>query len=260
MPININANSACPKLNIRIKKSTNASLPKINMKNIDNPTAQDIMDFPSYQSLFEKSLMFVERLTKKSKYSQNIEVAAIEKELAEKGITIRFKNKLETAKFIKKGLEDIEKAGYELPKNFLLVPPLCIFGAGGAAAMFRKPIITEAPILLPKTIEAFSKERIKRKYESGIYSTDNISYYIHHEVGHWLHFHSKPSTQECEQIWQNADKDLIGKEVSLMALKLTDGTEFVAEVFAGLIDGKKYSPHIMDIYKQLKGPSVKGNI
>lgn len=231
-------------------------LPSTNKGPVDNKFLknENSFKFPFYQPFFEWSLIFRENLVKKSKYSNNSEVSLIEHKLAEKGINVRFKNNLETAKFIQKGLEDIEKVGYDIPKNILIVHPMAIAGAGGATTIFRDKLIDKAPVLFPQTIVDLSHKKIAQKYKLGIYSTDNILKYVYHEVGHWLHFQNKPDLQLCKQIWKTVDKDIIGKQVSLEALKLDDGTEFVAEVFAGMIDGKKYSKYIMDIYKQLKGP------
>jgi len=36
-----------------------------------------------------------------------------------------------------------------------------------------------------------------------------------------------------------------------------EGFEVVAEIFAGLMDGKKYPPEVMEIYHRLKGPMPK---
>ena len=209
----------------------------------------------SCQILFENLLVYCEKLAKQSKYSKNEEVSIIEKNLAKKNVMIRFKNNVKIAKFIQNGLENIERAGYELPKNIFIVSPATIHRAGGAAAMFKNKPTLDAPIFLPKNILSLSEKKIKQKNKLGIYSTNNGSYYIHHEVGHWLHFQNQPNHGECRQIWQVANKKLINQEVSQMALKMDDGTEFVAEVFAGLIDGKKYGEHVMEIYKELKGPT-----
>lgn len=240
--------------NIVATKITQNNISPNALLKFDLPKKKDFKEFPFYQSLLEQYIIFCEKRMQKTKYSKNPEVALIEKSFAQKGVTIRFKNNLAIANFIQKGLVDIEKAGYDIPKHIFIVSSRSISGAGGAALIFRERLKAKAPILFPESIKAMSKRKVEVKYKSGVYSTDNISQYIFHEVGHWLHFQNKQSRQICEQIWQTANKELIGKEVSQMALKLSDGTEFVAEVFAGLIDGRKYSNHVMEIYKKLNGP------
>ncbi len=44
------------------------------------------------------------------------------------------------------------------------------------------------------------------------------------------------------------------KEVGKYAT--TNGMEFVAEVFAGMVHGKTYSDRVMMVYKSLHGPDV----
>lgn len=205
------------------------------------------------QNLFENLLIYCEKAVEKSNYSKNKNISSIEKSFTKKGVNVRFNN-VETAQFVKNGFVDIAKAGYELPKNILMVNPLTIKRAGGAATIFSDEKAAIAPILLPKNIVKLSQKKIKTKNEQGFYSTNNPSYYIHHEVGHWLHFQNKPDYDTCREIWNNADKKLVKNEVSKNALKTDDGTEFVAEVFAGLIDGKQYNSTIINLYKQLKGP------
>lgn len=80
---------------------------------------------------------------------------------------------------------------------------------------------------------------------------------LFHEIGHWLHFQQIPPLKICREIWHNADTDTIKKEVSDYAIKKNDGREFVAEVFKGLVKGKKYSEYIMTLYKNLNGPKIK---
>ena len=83
---------------------------------------------------------------------------------------------------------------------------------------------------------------------------------LFHEIGHWLHFQNIPPLKQCREIWQKVNREKIKTDVSEYALKKDDGREFVAEVFKGLIKGKKYDEYIMQLYKKLNGPNVKTNI
>ena len=78
-----------------------------------------------------------------------------------------------------------------------------------------------------------------------------------HEIGHWLHFQDLPPISERRSIWHNADLNKIKKDVTEYSITSDDGREFVAEVFKGLVKGKKYDAYIMSLYKKLKGPKVK---
>ncbi len=77
-----------------------------------------------------------------------------------------------------------------------------------------------------------------------------------HEIGHWLHFQQMPPVSECRNIWESVNEEKIKNDVSEYAIKKKDGREFVAEVFKGLVKGKKYDDYIMNLYKRLNGPKV----
>ena len=80
---------------------------------------------------------------------------------------------------------------------------------------------------------------------------------LFHEVGHWLHFQNMPSLAERKSIWSSANIEKIKQDVSEYAVKKHDGREFVAEVFKGLVKGKKYDNYIMGLYEKLRGPKLK---
>ena len=80
---------------------------------------------------------------------------------------------------------------------------------------------------------------------------------LFHEIGHWLHFQQMPPVSECRNIWKNIDIEKVKNDVSEYATKKDDGREFVAEVFKGLIKGKKYDDYIMKFYELLNGPKVR---
>lgn len=80
---------------------------------------------------------------------------------------------------------------------------------------------------------------------------------LFHEIGHWLHFPKMPPVSECIKIWEKADIEKVKNDVSEYAVKKNDGREFVAEVFKGLVKGKKYDEYIMNLYNALNGPKLK---
>lgn len=91
---------------------------------------------------------------------------------------------------------------------------------------------------------------------------------LHHEIGHAQHFRSsgmKPGDYDRMYVSWATVTDLGGK--SRDARKIARGVskyaatqphEFVAEVFAGVLGGKKYGPDVWDLYKLLNGPPLKG--
>ena len=78
-----------------------------------------------------------------------------------------------------------------------------------------------------------------------------------HEIGHWLHFQQMPPKAERQAIWNTVDKEAVKKAVSERAIQDDDGKEFVAEVFKGIVKGKKYDSDTIYTYWLLNGPEVK---
>lgn len=180
-------------------------------------------------------------------YSTNPEVAQIERDLAKEGVWARFVNQLDVAKKTQKVLCEIKNAGLELPKIFLLDTSSKKLSTLGRCRRYlgndsEKNMVRLRPWILTG------------KHKEGWFSTDNEAHIIYHEIGHWLHFRNITDLEALKPIWATAKKELVKTEVSEYALNTDTGTDFVAEVFAGLMAGKKYSEHIMDIYQKLRGP------
>ena len=95
--------------------------------------------------------------------------------------------------------------------------------------------------------------------------------YLNHELGHLVHHKSISNFDELAKVEELKER---GKEISPLVKEFTtDKThqatagkvsnyakesplEFVAETFAGLLDGKTYSDDVMALYKKYGGPSV----
>ncbi|MBD2811230.1 hypothetical protein ID853_10135 [Xenorhabdus sp. Vera] len=83
---------------------------------------------------------------------------------------------------------------------------------------------------------------------------------IVHEIGHILHAQQKTSHNK---FWEGRKMSEQGKytipariaeEVSNYVIQKNNSNEFVAEVFTGLIYGKKYSKEVLEYYKYYSGP------
>lgn len=99
-----------------------------------------------------------------------------------------------------------------------------------------------------------------RGFRSHLFSSGHPDSTVHHEIGHAKHYreikdrmYSKRGRQ-----WHDFRKPFpkllgrrVGREVSGYAA--TNKVEFVAEVYAGVKGGQKYSPRIMQYYKRLGG-------
>ena len=119
----------------------------------------------------------------------------------------------------------------------------------------------------------FNKELSKKTQESVPFSlsqfgikhnaTDSPVSIVYHEIGHVLHKESEKDPEKAMNIWKEMANDGydidLAKEVGYYALtgdKYGMGHEFVAEVFAGAMEGKHYSKRVMDIYNALGGPKI----
>lgn len=87
--------------------------------------------------------------------------------------------------------------------------------------------------------------------------TNNKFHVIYHEYGHFRHFRTTSFSalkQRNAEFKSNTFKQRIASEVSSYAK--TEPMEFVAEVYAGLLNGAKYSPEVMALYRSYNGPVV----
>lgn len=89
------------------------------------------------------------------------------------------------------------------------------------------------------------------------FATDDPQGIIHHEIGHALHWRRTPTNIHSAIAADvfTADQETTAREVSEYAA--TQPTEFVAEVFAGLASGKRYSDAVMQLYHYFHGPTLE---
>jgi len=98
------------------------------------------------------------------------------------------------------------------------------------------------------------KGRMAKAFSEGVASSDRPDHAVIHEVGHWAHLQglSPQRRQEMRQPFDQATRQQVAKEVSLYAASKKE--EFVAEVFAGRVAGRKFSAEIMKLYREFGGP------
>ncbi|WP_273584250.1 hypothetical protein [Xenorhabdus sp. PR6a] len=87
---------------------------------------------------------------------------------------------------------------------------------------------------------------------------------IVHEIGHIIH---AQRTESKEKFWLAKRIDQhnihnipakIVEQVSGYAIEKQNSNEFVAEVFTGLVYGKKYSQEVLEYYQYYSGPELTG--
>jgi len=175
-------------------------------------------------------------------------IREIEQFLFNNGVNVRFGSNLKLAEYVKNAVLNILKQNYPLPKNILFMPSIISFiGIRGMTYRFQNHDPLESPVILPNNIA-----KLKQAGNNGYHSTDSPYHTFYHEAGHYYHMLNNYDVNKNCKIWAKyADTDLISEIVSKRATALNDGSEFCAEVFAGIIDGKKYPTEIWDLSKKL---------
>ncbi|MGN0192651.1 MAG: hypothetical protein ACI4CY_03895, partial [Candidatus Gastranaerophilaceae bacterium] len=94
--------------------------------------------------------------------------------------------------------------------------------------------------------------------------------FLYHEFGHLQDIERIPTgAPATSQLSEGAKMPaslkewLDNSEVQQVALKVSvysaaGPSEFIAEVFAGLMNGNKFSDDVMVLYRKLHGPSITG--
>jgi hypothetical protein len=101
--------------------------------------------------------------------------------------------------------------------------------------------------------------------DAGWQSSADANHAIYHEVGHFLHHNivgqvatveSNPFLRQSGWPAQYSDERAEGTPNEVSRYGASNEVELVAEVFAGRIAGKTFSPEVNALYKQLKGPNA----
>jgi len=191
--------------------------------------------------------------------STDKKVVELEQKMKELGVDMTFEDDLQLAKLVHEDCEYLKSLGYDLPEHMILITPekLCLGGFIYADGKF--------PVFISKNIVRAECEGNSYNPYVDYNSAKLKDGAVFHEVAHYLHVKSGFDTREGKKIYSrifgmmnSASMDKILREVSYYSIAGSDdGTEFVAEVFAGIMSGKKYSPAVMKIYRAFNGPEIK---
>jgi hypothetical protein len=159
-------------------------------------------------------------------------------------------------------LQEIKKRGLPLPDNILVNKEKFIawaekegFNPEDIAASFVPNVShTKTYLLLNPLSKSWSdmQSDVNRNFSTGYWSTNNQHHAIYHEMGHFMHY------RQSKQVYLalisskfKPDDLLIAEKVSSYAK--TSPAEFVAEVFAKLLNGDSVSDDVITLYEKLKG-------
>ncbi len=178
-----------------------------------------------------------------------------EAELRKLGVTFTSENDLEITTATFNVFKKIREMGFKTPRKILLTT----FKKDNATAYLpgmKKGYEEYATLLIRKNLI----EEIKRNKINNT-NYPNIEHILLHELGHYNFLLKSPNNDEMFKIYDKFvhtySHHYIAKHVSFNAITEPNGHEFIAEVFAGLTQGKKFPQPIIDCYHSLGGPQIK---
>ena len=175
-----------------------------------------------------------------TKKSSHPDVIAIEQRLLSQGVKSNFADNYETAKRVEKGIAEIIQAGFMPPAEVRVTSLLPQKVLGSALRVGPREKRNE--IILLNQNDQIIGENTELP---GFSSTNNPNQTLFHEFGHiLLQDHSDLDPPALTR----TDFAILEKEVSGYAAHNQNVREAGPEIFAGLMDGKKYSDEVMKIY------------
>jgi len=183
-------------------------------------------------------------------------------------VIVNLPNDVGIAKRIESQYDNLTSKGYSIP------PPQTIGvesfsgkykGAYAVARTYRdiKGDVGEQKIFYNTKYDNNSKQGLLESVDQNVkdkwFSTSDT---FSHEYGHILHHNNLSYSEARSYKRQKFGSGRIGQQRLAIAGQVseyakTNPMEFVAEVFSGHINGKKYDNSIMEMYKFYKGPKLK---
>jgi len=198
---------------------------------------------------------------KQEQTSRQKEISDISERLRKDGVTNSLPDNLERAKEIESSYNNLKAKGYSIPPpEFLLQGNLEEIYGGSYAGTYAVATTTAngSPAIVFDKKFSESGNSLKDKLDDNVkikwLATNDI---FAHEYGHNVHINSLGEEKSSQYIKEKltSRQQATASEVSDYAK--TNPLEFVAETFAGHVNGKKYSKNVYDLYKSYGGPKLK---
>ncbi len=246
---------------------TRLSIDVINSDVLPSNTQSPVISV-SNDSVYTSSKIAFDNLMKKIKetypkiikdlhteFSTDPKVIKLEQELRKIGTLFTSENDYNTTLAILKIFKKVKSMGLETPHKLLL-------------ATFKPDNLFAYTSGMEKGYERYSTLFIRRNLAeevklNNLKNKTNISieHILLHELGHYNFLIKSPDNKEMFKIYDKFvhtySHHYIDKHVSFNAITEPNGHEFIAEVFAGLIQGKKFPQPIIDCYNALGGMKIK---
>jgi hypothetical protein len=200
-------------------------------------------------------------LPKPEQTKQQKEISDISERFKKDGVLNSLPDNLERVKEIESSYNNLKAKGYSIPPpEFLLQGNLEEnYGASyaGSYAVATTMANGSPAIIFDKKFNAEGnslKDELNNNVKIKWLATNDL---FAHEYGHNTHMKSLGEEKSAQYIKQKLtdNEARVASEVSDYAK--TNPLEFVAETFAGHVNGKKYSKSVYNLYKSYGGPILK---
>jgi lambda family phage portal protein len=202
-------------------------------------------------------------ITPDKKTPEEQERSRIEEKMRKPGVKfVILPRNIKNAQHIEKSFDNIMAKGYEIPPPYMITSER-LTGRWSKSYAISSNSEDRSYQAITFNSKYFDSEKYLQMKEQGV--KDKWSSAVDtfgHEYGHALH--AKDVSYEQWGKWKRgkfgsgkigALKKSVAKQVSDYAMK--NPQEFVAETFAGNLNGKKYSKEVYAMYKEYKGPTLK---
>ena len=188
------------------------------------------------------------------------EIARVEQAGRELGLDLAdYADDVEIGRQANRVVETFRQAGWAAPDEVSVAQRLA-----DEAGMTHQPVLfrrlagdRSAVLVNPASAEWDDPAAASTfNFKVGAWSTPNGDHILRHDFAHAAHFRRDPRNYEALRNGQipNALRARIELQVSRRAT--ANPVEFVAEVAAGLLDGRTYEADIMALYRQYGGPEL----
>jgi lambda family phage portal protein len=198
---------------------------------------------------------------KREETKEQKQISDISEKLKKDGVINSLPDNLERAKEIESSYNNLKAKGYSIPPpKFLLQGNLEEnYGASYAGSYAVATTLADGSpaIIYDKKFNVAGnslKDEINNNVKAKWLATNDL---FAHEYGHNAHMQSLGEEKSAKYIKQKLtdNEARVASEVSDYAK--TNPLEFVAETFAGHVNGKKYSKSVYNLYKLYGGPKLK---
>lgn len=172
-------------------------------------------------------------------------------------VSKREKQTLRAANKTNEGLAILHAQGFPMPDTVIVDGAQFRGRFRAAAGMYSGNTDTLYMNPRAKFFGADGEEYVKNAEKIGFWSSGNSNHVLFHEMGHMAHRKNDLSAYISTRT-KMADADKIRFKGQVSDYGLTARTEFVAEVFAGHMAGKRYSKDVYDYYDAQRGWPLKG--